>query len=108
MTGFRQRQAISTLTAPAVWGFSPLYLVQPDHLIAVSPATGTNYLIIVASIITQNQKKSIADKDESRNFSYMLFMENHRKIYMPNKKSFSGTQANSRPHFSASLATSMQ
>ena len=42
MTDFRQRQAISTLTAPAVRGFSPHYLVQPDRLTPINPATGTN------------------------------------------------------------------
>ena len=29
MTDFRQRQRVSTLTAPAAWGFAPRYLVQP-------------------------------------------------------------------------------
>ncbi len=32
MTDFRQRQAVLTLTAPAAWGFTPSYLVQPANL----------------------------------------------------------------------------
>ena len=32
MTDFRQRQALSTLTAPAAWGIAPRSLVQPRNL----------------------------------------------------------------------------
>ena len=45
MTDFRQRQAISTLTAPAAWGVTPLYLVQPVSLYEQS-GHGNNYEII--------------------------------------------------------------
>ena len=45
MTDFRQRQAISTLTAPAAWGVTPLYLVQPVSLYE-PPGHGNNYEII--------------------------------------------------------------
>lgn len=41
MTGFHQRQTISTLTAPAAWGLSPRSLVQPDSRHAPCPATET-------------------------------------------------------------------
>ena len=41
MTDFRQRQAISTLTAPAARGLTPHYLVQPGTRHALYPATGT-------------------------------------------------------------------
>jgi hypothetical protein len=41
MTDFHQRQAISTLTAPAARGLSPHYLVQPGTRHALYPATGT-------------------------------------------------------------------
>ena len=41
MTDFRQRQAISTLTAPAARGLTPHYLVQLDARHALHPATGT-------------------------------------------------------------------
>ena len=39
MTDFRQRQAVSTLTAPAARGLTPHYLVQPDDRPAHHPAT---------------------------------------------------------------------
>ena len=42
MTDFRQRQAISTLTAPAARGLTPHYLVQPGTRHALYPATGTH------------------------------------------------------------------
>ena len=32
MTGFHQRQAVSTLTVPAAWGLAPRSLVQPGSL----------------------------------------------------------------------------
>ena len=41
MTDFHQRQAISTLTAPAARGLTPHYLVQPGTRHALYPATGT-------------------------------------------------------------------
>ena len=41
MTDFRQRQAISTLTAPAARGLTPHSIVQPDTRHALYPATGT-------------------------------------------------------------------
>ena len=41
MTDFRQRQAISTLTAPAARGLTPHYLVQPGTRHALYQATGT-------------------------------------------------------------------
>ena len=41
MTDFRQRQAVSTLTAPAARGLAPHYLVQPGTRHALYPATGT-------------------------------------------------------------------
>ena len=47
MTDFHQRQAVSTLTAPAARGLAPHSLVQPDIRHALYPATGTNYLIII-------------------------------------------------------------
>ena len=46
MTDFRQRQAISTLTAPAARGLSPHSLVQPGTPRGQYPATGTNYSIL--------------------------------------------------------------
>ena len=41
MTDFHQRQAVSTLTAPAARGLTPHYLVQPGTRHALYPATGT-------------------------------------------------------------------
>ena len=51
MTDFRQRQAISTLTAPAARGLSPHSLVQPDTRLAEYPATGTDI-----ELFLQNKK----------------------------------------------------
>jgi len=45
MTDFHQRQAISTLTAPAARGFSPHSLVQPNSL-HDPPGHGNLYEII--------------------------------------------------------------
>ena len=45
MTDFRQRQVISTLTAPAARGLTPHYLVQPVSLYEQS-GHGNNYKII--------------------------------------------------------------
>ena len=42
MTDFHQRQAISTLTAPAARGFTPHYLVQPTSLYEL-PGHGNIY-----------------------------------------------------------------
>ena len=39
MTGFRQRQAPSTLTVPTARGLAPHFLVQPKHLKCNPPAT---------------------------------------------------------------------
>ena len=44
MTDFRQRQVISTLTAPAARGVTPLYLVQPVSLYE-QPGHGNNYYV---------------------------------------------------------------
>ena len=46
MTDFRQRQAISTLTAPAARGLAPHFLVQPDTRHALCPATVTTIQLI--------------------------------------------------------------
>ena len=51
MTDFHQRQAISTLTAPAARGLTPHSLVQPGTRHALYPATGTMY-----SLFRQNKK----------------------------------------------------
>ena len=52
MTDFRQRQAISTLTAPAARGLTPHSLVQPDTRLALYPATG-----IHIHLFLQNKKR---------------------------------------------------
>ena len=53
MTDFRQRQAISTLTAPAARGLTPHYLVQPGTRHALYPATGTTIKLSINRIIAQ-------------------------------------------------------
>jgi hypothetical protein len=45
MTGFHQRQAISTLTAPGARGLSPHSLVQPDSRHALPSGHGNNYSV---------------------------------------------------------------
>jgi len=45
MTDFRQRQAASTLTAPAARGLAPHFLVQPGSRNAHRPATEILYSI---------------------------------------------------------------
>ena len=45
MTGFHQRQAVSTLTVPAAWGLAPRSLVQPDSLNAPSGHGNINEII---------------------------------------------------------------
>ena len=43
MTGFHQRQAVSTLTVPAAWGLAPRSLVQPGSLNAPPGHGNMNY-----------------------------------------------------------------
>ena len=64
MTDFRQRQAISTLTAPAARGLTPHSLVQPGTRLALCPATGTIIQFNVAPIISQTPGKSTAEPKE--------------------------------------------
>jgi len=56
MTDFRQRRAISTLTAPAARGLTPHYLVQPVSLYE-QPGHGNNYKIIYQSYYSTNWVK---------------------------------------------------
>jgi hypothetical protein len=45
MTGFRQRQNRSILTAPGARGLSPHSLVQPDSRLALPSGHGNNYSV---------------------------------------------------------------
>lgn len=50
MTGFRQRQAASTLTVPAARGLAPHFLVQPKHLKYNPPATEITIELYVSNL----------------------------------------------------------
>ena len=67
-----------------------------------SPATGTTMKLSISGIIAQNGEKSTENRSESHNNSPVFLVMFYTKTNIPNRKSFSGTQANSRPHFSAS------
>ena len=62
MTDIHQRQMISTHTAPAAWGVTPLYLVQPVSLYE-QPGHGNNYKIIYQPHYSTNRVKVNTKQD---------------------------------------------
>ena len=73
MTDFRQRQVISTLTAPAARGLSPHSLVQPGTRHALYPATGIK--IFTFSAIKQKGYGALDLKraEHHHNHSWQIF-----------------------------------
>ena len=76
----------------------PCSAPKPDLCLYGKGASGRIYFIYYSWGRTKMQEQNW--------YNYTDF--SHWKTIIPNKNSFSGTQANSIPHFSASLPTSMQ
>lgn len=67
MTGFHQRQAVSTLTVPAAWGLAPRSLVQPDSLNAPSGHGNINEIVP-----GNNAKMAIACSTNGQNIAMTI------------------------------------
>lgn len=67
MTGFRQRQAASTLTVPAARGLAPHFLVQPKHLKCNPPATEITIELYGFLLFRTDHTISTVESDKNKN-----------------------------------------
>ena len=105
MTDFRQVWRLHAYSGGTVRDSHPVFY-SPVGLLPHPQALKRNIYLHGQYTIVLEMSTEYTDKSHNFLLSFLAYF--YKKTSISKRNSFSGTQANSRPHFSASLATSMQ